>query len=417
MRLFEKGIFTARAGNTVERAIDANGELSFVAETAWTAARRFLSEAAARGEDVPVFVGEASSSVTTLVAWGLLEKLRLNGRRSSVTLRDLRPLHGRQAGDLRKLDGQVIDPSYRRAYARVLTPTWIADEVSQSDGVDPEPIRELMSRLVPDSRVRRAILERLGLSIEECARTSATGWGVTVYSNGIRLNAGQVEIFNLDPGLADFGLLGPPLREVPGCTSHQTSYATLGKEGFKIRGPVGAVVHAYDDFREQHFNAIRKARRNGYRWKSSHSRSVLAYMEQELSRALPDPEWSVRPRSEAPTADDSELAEIPSVEGKRRMRMHYARERSPAKVAEAKEAWRARDPLLRCFLCNFSFEERYGVSYVEAHHRIPLSKLGARAVVETRVEDLAPLCANCHRFVHKPGNDMTLEELKTKLGG
>ena len=62
------------------------------------------------------------------------------------------------------------------------------------------------------------------------------------------------------------------------------------------------------------------------------------------------------------------------LEGKQRlaMRQHLVRERDQASEDDAKKAALARDPLLRCECCGFSFVETHGVEYIEAHHRVPV---------------------------------------------
>jgi hypothetical protein len=104
-------------------------------------------------------------------------------------------------------------------------------------------------------------------------------------------------------------------------------------------------------------------------------------------------------------------------EGQLRLYLHYRRERNAAVVNAAKERWKAADPLLRCEACGFSFVERYGdvgADFIEAHHTIPLASLhtGAR----TRVEDLARVCANCHRMLHQ-GGGTTVGDLRQLIRG
>jgi 5-methylcytosine-specific restriction protein A len=87
-----------------------------------------------------------------------------------------------------------------------------------------------------------------------------------------------------------------------------------------------------------------------------------------------------------------------------------------------------RDPTLRneaikahgtaCAVCCWDYELAYGswgAGYAEVHHLIPLG--GEPAVRETNAEhDLAVLCANCHRMVHrKRGLTLSVEELKSKV--
>ncbi|RZB17133.1 HNH endonuclease [Streptomyces sp. F001] len=56
---------------------------------------------------------------------------------------------------------------------------------------------------------------------------------------------------------------------------------------------------------------------------------------------------------------------------------------------------------LQCEVCSFDFTTAYGElgdGYIEVHHRLPLHISG---VTETRIADLALLCANCHRMCHR----------------
>jgi predicted HNH restriction endonuclease len=83
-----------------------------------------------------------------------------------------------------------------------------------------------------------------------------------------------------------------------------------------------------------------------------------------------------------------------------------------------------RDPSLRaraieyhgtvCQTCGFDFYEVYGdrgKDYIEVHHKVPLSTYGeGRDVVPET--DMAVLCANCHRMIHRnAAKPLTVEDL------
>ncbi|WP_138418228.1 HNH endonuclease [Aquibacillus sediminis] len=58
---------------------------------------------------------------------------------------------------------------------------------------------------------------------------------------------------------------------------------------------------------------------------------------------------------------------------------------------------------LNCYVCGFNFEEKYGKygkDFIEVHHIKPLSTL-EKAVEINPETDLVPLCANCHRMIHR----------------
>lgn len=89
-------------------------------------------------------------------------------------------------------------------------------------------------------------------------------------------------------------------------------------------------------------------------------------------------------------------------EGRRLYRLHSVRERNPKLIREAKRLAMARDGALRCACCKFDFGATYGDvghGYIEAHHTKPLSSLDDGGGI-SRVEDLALVCANCHRMLH-----------------
>ena len=47
--------------------------------------------------------------------------------------------------------------------------------------------------------------------------------------------------------------------------------------------------------------------------------------------------------------------------------------------------------------------------FIEAHHTIPVSDLQKGS--KSSVDDLAMLCANCHRMIHRGEKTLTIEEL------
>ena len=92
-------------------------------------------------------------------------------------------------------------------------------------------------------------------------------------------------------------------------------------------------------------------------------------------------------------------------EGRRRLRVHYNRERSAAIVRAKKRAFIADNGHLYCEICHFDFREHYPLSlaedgYAEAHHVRPLSEI-LGDVTETKLSDLILVCSNCHRMIHR----------------
>ncbi|TAJ67530.1 HNH endonuclease [Brevundimonas sp.] len=108
--------------------------------------------------------------------------------------------------------------------------------------------------------------------------------------------------------------------------------------------------------------------------------------------------------------EDTE-AEIEAAEGRRRLRVHLARERSRSLI----KVFKASLPTFACEACGTNMGDIYGPlgeGYIEAHHRVPVASL--KDGEKTRVADLAALCPNCHRMIHR--NDlMSVEDLATHM--
>jgi predicted HNH restriction endonuclease len=74
---------------------------------------------------------------------------------------------------------------------------------------------------------------------------------------------------------------------------------------------------------------------------------------------------------------------------------------------------------LICEVCAFSFLKKYGEhgkGYIEIHHKKPIHEKdikGDKSKVSDAINEIAPLCSNCHRMIHRSKNKMlSVEELK-----
>jgi len=95
---------------------------------------------------------------------------------------------------------------------------------------------------------------------------------------------------------------------------------------------------------------------------------------------------------------------------------HLARERNQKLVKIAKGVFKQRHGRLFCEVCEFDFEHTYGVAgadFIEAHHVIAVSDLKENAT--TRAQDLAMVCSNCHRMLHRKRPWRTVSQLRNEL--
>jgi len=67
-----------------------------------------------------------------------------------------------------------------------------------------------------------------------------------------------------------------------------------------------------------------------------------------------------------------------------------------------------------CSVCDFNFEVFYGdigTGFIHVHHLTPLAEVDSRYSVDP-VQDLRPVCPNCHAMIHKRIPPFTLDEMK-----
>lgn len=70
-----------------------------------------------------------------------------------------------------------------------------------------------------------------------------------------------------------------------------------------------------------------------------------------------------------------------------------------------------------CFICGFDFGRFYGSEldgFIHVHHLRPISQHDRAHVVDP-IQDLRPLCANCHCFVHSTEPPLDVNEARERL--
>ena len=108
--------------------------------------------------------------------------------------------------------------------------------------------------------------------------------------------------------------------------------------------------------------------------------------------------------------------ELAFPEGKENFRLHKSKERNRELIKAVKERRLLTDQKLCCDVCSFSFTDKYGdigEGYIEAHHLFPISELKEETVI--KMDDIALVCSNCHRMLHRRRPWLNLDNLKTML--
>ena len=100
-------------------------------------------------------------------------------------------------------------------------------------------------------------------------------------------------------------------------------------------------------------------------------------------------------------------------EGSAKILHHLARERDWRIVSAKKQQALLKKGSLECEICKFDFKDQYGMrgyNFAEIHHIKPISDYDDST--KTSLKDLAVLCSNCHRMIHRKEPWLDIEDLK-----
>jgi|GEM_PF-5186142 len=137
----------------------------------------------------------------------------------------------------------------------------------------------------------------------------------------------------------------------------------------------------------QPFLDQQSALRNEVRMPAS-NRTALSATRTVLPASLPP---------QAAEAEDEEYAE-----GKERLQLHRRLERNLTLVRRKKAQVSTASGKLACEACDFDFARFYGdlgAGFAECHHTRPMAEV--RVERKTKLSELAVVCSNCHRMLHR----------------
>lgn len=103
-------------------------------------------------------------------------------------------------------------------------------------------------------------------------------------------------------------------------------------------------------------------------------------------------------------------------EGRILTRTHLYRERNQSLIAKKKDQVHKAHGHLTCEVCGFNFTKAYGSrgdGFIECHHTKAVSELKPNE--KTKVSELALVCSNCHRMIHRRKPWLSIDALKTLM--
>jgi HNH endonuclease len=145
---------------------------------------------------------------------------------------------------------------------------------------------------VPNALARMAVLQQLIDSSEAAERIAPSAWGVTPFSDGFRLNVGQVEVLVLSGGAIRLNLVGQ-IGESPfiGPLFVVAQYQSVREISCAFVGTPEEFVLYRDSLKESHLRFVERAAttrsgetRTGTRYRDSHSEALIAFAYAEVGR-------------------------------------------------------------------------------------------------------------------------------------
>lgn len=246
------------------------------------------------------------------------------------------------------------DVKFKKLWSNVRQPNWIRDELILALEL------YMSNRQAPPSTTSPQVIE-----MSELLRNLASLNGQSIDHRFRNTNGVHLKMMN-------FRALDP-------------QYTSLGKVGMRSGG-------ALDEQVWEEFSGDTKA---------------LNDAALEIREIVSNPILSTILQARDEISDNAE-------EGGVQYRVHRSYERS-AKIIAKKKASVGGNP--KCEVCSFSFSQNYGehgLGYIEVHHLKPVHTI--RGKHKTSLEDLAVLCANCHRMMHRRKSlVMTVEQLREMM--
>lgn len=286
-------------------------------------------------------------------------------------------------------------------------------------------IANIMESLVPGKEKRQHFLSIFLEAINHANSLGSNKWGVQCVAEEekVRLLVGSFIVLTVGKGRLWLALDEELLKTKEKALSlenfeqwqwdkddYPVYRKVLSRNGYY--NPSQNKFELWNKIKDLHFEFITKVA-NRYsslqiKSQSKHQPALLLYLRQELKQFVPDPNYDQKETLIPEEIEESESC----YEGvKTRITVNvYERDKNARQKCIEHFG-------LKCYVCEFNFEEQYGEigkGFIHVHHLKPLSEIGEKYKLNP-IEDLLPVCPNCHSMLHKRKPPYTVEELRNKI--
>lgn len=292
-----------------------------------------------------------------------------------------------------------------------------------------EQVQRHVESLLPDKDLRHICLSIFADSIAKLHAHGTDLWGAYCTNRYVRLLGGSLIVLTLEHhglwlSLDQASLTASPkiARRVDALTtwrwdvSDYPAYLRVSsRNGYYI--PSAAHQQDWPTLRALHFVFLDRVAQK-FAWLSTksqkkHQPSLITYLQRVLGRDIPAPYYEALPHSRQSPAFLRLPEEMPEAqklyEGSRVQIVVNAYERNPVARQMCIAHFGA-----QCVVCGFDFAEKYGdiaAGIIHVHHLTRLADIGEAYEVDP-IEDLRPVCPNCHVVIHQHNPPFTIEEVQ-----
>jgi 5-methylcytosine-specific restriction enzyme A len=281
--------------------------------------------------------------------------------------------------------------------------------------------KDVIEAALPDATDRWVVMDRLIRSWEFAASIAPAAPSLTLRPDGFRMNVGQVEALTF---------FDDAIRILLAASSDDTRLVSLpvtGAEYLSFRGPqsvFGGTAAEYradkavidplhEAFMRIAATTINDSPRRGSPYKAWHSSELVKYAAKYASASNPAQKRDGQ-RAEYMLSEEVDDENGTVIEGARKSILVNIYERDPNARLKCIAHW---GPI--CQVCHFDFAAVYGDDlgrdFIHVHHLKPLHEI-AKAYVLNPIEDLRPVCPNCHAMLHRRHPALKIEKLREIIG-
>ena len=258
-------------------------------------------------------------------------------------------------------------------------------------------------------------LEKQGKNLVNCIENNGRATKGRLKGKSFDLNGGNVEKTIREIFLRYIDRFGVAVATSEKKSVLQNIFSNLQtnfnyKDSEKIgKGGIYSHIEAYAAFSHKNLDPVYWQNIEGWKRLFEELDEAADSTDLEKGKSLIELDDSFETENDSENIPDVDGAE----EGSLKYREHLIRERNRSLILRKKKLATS----LSCEVCGFDFKEKYGElgeDYCEVHHKIPLSSL--EKSTKTKLKDLAIVCSNCHRMLHRRRDEfLTIDKLRRLL--